>query len=315
MSSFTKQELLKYVQEFSVAEPPFRVWTLTFGEHKSKQTGEGIEFKEYRPYSPGEDVQNLDMDETLRAGEPMVRDNLTEEKVRYVILLDDSLSLKSYGMRETALLSLGCYLASAVKERDPAQAIVIRGNVKPYVSPKIYGMDDVVSVLLELWDMPCAIGHQPSTLKECSSVSSQTISLANTRLLFVSDFLFRDAKAVYDRKSKTMVFEGRDILRSAVGSTFAGGVVSTEITFLGVSPDWKNFQKQRGFFRYQDQEDSSLGLVFFPWKKSAQKFVRLQYERERVWQNAARLSGIPMAWVHATSPQSIIKELERQLSG
>src|SRR3990172_1962747 len=266
MVRLTPEELLKFVRVFSVSDPAFRVWTLTFGENKSKQVGEGIEFKEFRPYEPGEDIVNLDIDASLQEGEPTVRENLSEEKVRYAVILDDSCSLRSYGMRDAALLSLGCFLASAVKGKDSAQAIFIRGESYFFVSPKLYSVDDVMALLLELHRLPVVRDRTPSTLHTCSSISSRTISLANTRVLFMSDFFFEDVRAVYDRRIRAMILEGRDVLWRAVGSTYAGGVASTELRFLGISPDWGMFENLRSHIHYQDSEDSSVGVTHFTRK-------------------------------------------------
>ncbi|MBI2637958.1 MAG: hypothetical protein HYW88_03585, partial [Candidatus Sungbacteria bacterium] len=139
---------------------------------------------------------------------------------------------------------------------------------------------------------------------------SRLLKLSNTRLLFVSDFQFRDVRAVYDRKKAKFEIAGREILRQSVGGTHAGGGQSVELAFLGVAPVWEDFLRLRGFVRFEDSEDGSRGYKRFT-KRKARQFVSEQFEREKAWQEATRSFGTPMAWIHAGEPDSIVRELEQ----
>ncbi|OGZ95604.1 MAG: hypothetical protein A3I44_03835 [Candidatus Sungbacteria bacterium RIFCSPLOWO2_02_FULL_51_17] len=310
----TKKELARFLQKFALPEPEFHVWTLTFGEHRSRLIGEGIEFKEFTEYEPGEDVTDIDPEVTLREGKPMVRKNLTEEKMRHAILFDDSPSLRYYGMRETAIVALGCYLLSSTALKDPVRVVALNGGASPFVSPLVYGADDVAAVLYEVWDMPQRTPVAPTTLEACSNDAAHVLSLDNTRLLFISDFLFADTKPVYDHATQTVVLDGRDILRRAVGGTYAGGTSSMELAFLGVSPQWETFRDQVGFYYVVDAENGSTSLEHFT-KRSARKFIERQLAGERAWVDAARSLGAPMGWVRTGDPAQIVQQLERSFGG
>src|SRR3989338_9342353 len=197
----SRDDFIRALQAFSIAEPSFKVWTLTFGDHKSRRTGEGMEFKEYRQYEPGEDIANLDVEASLRTGEKLVRLNLTEEKVKCAVILDDSPSLGYYGMRGTALLAAGCYLMSAIKKKDPASMIIYSNDGKiPFISPNIFSAEDAIGLLLDLFDRSVSRINQQrkNTFAELASKISRCADLSNSLAVMVSDFSFSDVFVYHD---------------------------------------------------------------------------------------------------------------------
>lgn len=299
---------LKKLREFSLSEPGFRVWTLTFGEHLSRRKGEGIEFNNYRPYEPGEDIAMLDIEATLRTGEKLIRENLTEEKVRYVLILDDSASLRFYKMREAAFIALGCYLLSAVKERDPARIITVGRNSIAEISEPVYSAEEALTLLLNLWKQEPAKHAVKSELLNFMTNASRPVSLLSTRIVFISDLAFTDVGPGKVNKKK-IVFRGRDVFKQALGGLLREGGFC-ELTVLGIAPEWKSFLALRGFFRIRDAESGSTGLVRFT-QKSAAEFVRNQQERESLWKETARSLNIPLSWLHAGD--NVLSELESSL--
>ncbi|QQG44977.1 MAG: DUF58 domain-containing protein [Candidatus Sungiibacteriota bacterium] len=308
MNGFCREMFLRSLQEFELSEPAFRVWTLTFGEHRSKQIGEGIEFKEYRPYEPGHDVRAIDIAATLRTGKTLMRINLTEEKVRYVIVFDDSPSLNYYGMREAALLALGCYALSAVKERDPLRLAVVNGDKQKIFSEPLYTAEEVIPFLLRLWDEPGRISGQATSLTRFSGEVMRLPQLVNTRVLFVSDFLFSDAGVKFTRRGEAHL-EGYGALKQFTASVISSGE-STDLAFLGVAPCWKEFLDLRGFVPFTDSEDQSRGLVRFT-RKNTKKFTDRGRKLEELWKRTALALNIPMVWIHAGGPDVILNELAR----
>lgn len=296
---------LKKLYRFFLAEPNFRVWTLTFGEHLSRRRGEGIEFSNFRPYEPGEDISMLDIEATLRTGEKLIRENLTEEKVRYVLILDDSASLRFYGMREAAFIALGCYLFSAVKERDPVKVIMVGRNYLPEVSEPVYSPEEVFALLLNLWKRKPSKHAVKSELLDFALGASRLVSLLSTRVVFISDLAFDDV-GPFKKDKKKIDFRGRDIFKQAVDSLLGEGRFC-EVAILGIAAEWKKFLTLRGFFPIKDAEGSFVGLVRFT-KKSAEEFIRRQYERELLWKETARSLNVPLSWLHVGD--NIFSELE-----
>lgn len=302
-----RAEFLKTLQSFSMTEPSFPVWTLTFGGHKSRRAGEGMEFKEFRQYELGEDIANLDVEATLRTGERLVRDNLTEEKLRHVIVLDDSPSLRFYGMRETALVAAGCYLISAVKTRDPARIISVGRSDSPSASPGVFSTEEAVAALLDLWDTSASMGNGYSEFARFASDVLRITNLSSSFAVFISDFAFSDVTVRYDNSARKMVFCGRDRLKYGLDALVLARE-SRDLAFLGVAPDWREFSQCSGFIPSLDAEDGTKTLIRFT-ETSARIFVERQLEREKMWQATALSMGVPMAWIH--SGDNIILEIEK----
>ena len=298
-------DFIKSLYGLSLSEPSFRGWTFTFGEHKSRRTGEGIEFDEYKPYEPGEDISKLDVEATLRTGEKLIRQDLTEEKVRYVVVIDDSSSLGYYGMREVVFTALGCYLLSAVKDRDLVRTVVVGRKAFPEVSSPIYSSDDVLTLVLELWRQSDTKSRVGSKLISFSQEVSRALSLLNTRIVFISDFAFIDVGPVYGPGEGRIEFRGHGVLKQAVDN-FIGDGQFCELAFVGVGANWKNFLPLRGFFPVRDAENRSSFLLHLN-KRSARNFVDSQYQRERIWSEVARSLNVPMIWLHAGN--NIVEEL------
>ncbi len=64
------------------------------GLHQSKRSGAGLEFSEYRPYQPGDDVRQIDWKLMARSDKFFVRNSEVETSVAVRILLDASASMQ-----------------------------------------------------------------------------------------------------------------------------------------------------------------------------------------------------------------------------
>lgn len=304
--AITKSEVLKKLRDFALEAPTFDIWGLTFGEYKSRRSGEGIEFKEFTRYEDGEDIAKIDPRASARLGYPVIRQNFTEEKILRVLALDDSLSLDHYDMRGAALLGLGCYLISAAQFRDPAQVIAARSGDDVWISGEIYTHDDAVATIEELWDK---IRNQKRngafTLKKFTETIAKNASLQNSSLLLASDFAWSDAAMKLNKREGKLIFQNYENVKNAL-SALSGEV--TDVAALGISPDWKVFSDLRGFFRASDSESGGTVLKFFS-KRKARKLIELSIERERLWQETLRTHGLPLSWIHARSADNIIEEM------
>jgi len=304
----SRDDFIRALQAFSVAEPSFKVWTLTFGDHKSRRTGEGMEFKEYRQYEPGEDIANLDVEASLRTGEKLVRLNLTEEKVKCAVILDDSPSLGYYGMRETALLAAGCYLISAVKKKDPARMIVYSNNGMPFISPNIFSAEEAIGLLLEQFDGKSPkIELQENTFSLFASRISRCADLSNCLVLMISDFLFSDVFVWYDRDLKKEKLTGYNEFKRGL-DVLLGGREARDMALIGIAPRWNDFFQLSDFFTIRDSESGKQMLVRFT-NSSAKEFVERQYSREAIFKEHSRFLDVPMAWLH--SGDNVAFEIEK----
>lgn len=63
------------------------------GERPSRRAGAGVEFADYRPYQPGDDIRHLDRHVYVRLGRPYVKLFVREQELPVVIFLDTSGSM------------------------------------------------------------------------------------------------------------------------------------------------------------------------------------------------------------------------------
>lgn len=86
------------------------------GLHRSPQRGETVEFSEYKPYTPGVELRFLDWKLYARTDRLYVKSFCDERASRFLILLDDSPSMKwpTDRMEATTKLDMACDLAAAL---------------------------------------------------------------------------------------------------------------------------------------------------------------------------------------------------------
>lgn len=88
------------------------------GERRSKNKGEGIEFEDFRPYTPGDDMRRIDPHIYSRLGQLAIRQYNVSERITVTILVDLSASM-GFGAPDKSNVSLAlaaglalCALAS-----------------------------------------------------------------------------------------------------------------------------------------------------------------------------------------------------------
>jgi uncharacterized protein (DUF58 family) len=81
------------------------------GERRTKKTGSGVEFADYRNYTPGDDFRYIDWNIYARLSKVLLRLYEEEEDLFIYILLDSSASM---GMGEPSKLDYGIQIAAAL---------------------------------------------------------------------------------------------------------------------------------------------------------------------------------------------------------
>lgn len=86
------------------------------GLHKSPYRGFGVEFVEYRQYSPGDDIRHVDWKAVARSDRYYVKEYEDETNLQCVLLLDRSASMGYRGQKNSApdKLEYGSYLAASL---------------------------------------------------------------------------------------------------------------------------------------------------------------------------------------------------------
>jgi uncharacterized protein (DUF58 family) len=83
--------------------PRIAVPSLGTGERRSRDAGPGVEFKDYRPYAPGDDVRHLDPRLFARLGEYHLRQYEVQRQLPVLVLIDTSASMGAAGPGRPAL--------------------------------------------------------------------------------------------------------------------------------------------------------------------------------------------------------------------
>jgi uncharacterized protein (DUF58 family) len=69
---------------------PERFSRLLQGQARSRRGGEGIDFRDLREFTPGDDARRIDALSTARIGEPVIRTYNEDRRVEVIILVDDN---------------------------------------------------------------------------------------------------------------------------------------------------------------------------------------------------------------------------------
>lgn len=131
---------------------------LNTGVHRSPDKGASVEFKQHRPYVPGDDLRNLDWKVFAKSDRFYIREYEEETNLRATILLDHSGSMryesqspgpKSYTISKHnyAVRLAACLSYLIIKQGDAAGLMTFDTQVTGYIPPR--GRPGHVGVLLD----------------------------------------------------------------------------------------------------------------------------------------------------------------------
>jgi len=133
---------------------PGAATALQQGDRRSPFRGRGVEFADYRPYDPGDDVRLVDWNVYLRLGVSVVRQFNEERSLAMRICLDTS---ESMGFGEPRKADHGAQLAAALSmlslmHRDPVGLCPFGGDkiVPPTKGTNLDGLTEMLHVLERL---------------------------------------------------------------------------------------------------------------------------------------------------------------------
>lgn len=181
-------ELVKKIRRIQI-RTSHRVDDMLAGEYLSAFKGRGIEFKEVRPYQPGDDVRTIDWNVTARYDEPFVK-LFREERELTVMLLVDVSASQSLGThfqtKRELITELGSTLAfSAIKNNDKVGLMMFSEGIEKFVPPR-KGSRHVLRCIREL--LYCHPIGQGTSLTNALNQLNHTIKRRSVVFL-VSDFL------------------------------------------------------------------------------------------------------------------------------
>ena len=110
------------------------------GEYRSAFRGQGMEFEDVRPYSPGDDVRRIDWNVTARTQLPYVKEFREERELTLIIVADCSASMRfaEHGNSKLQTMArLGGGLAfAAIRSGDRVGLLRFSDAIECYVPPR-----------------------------------------------------------------------------------------------------------------------------------------------------------------------------------
>ena len=161
--------------------------SLQQGDRRSASRGRGVEFADYRPYDPGDDVRLLDWNVYLRHGVPLVRQFHEERSLAVKVCLDTSESMRFGRPRKAdhaAQLAASIALV-ALNNRDPLTLGVFGGDARARSrATNLDGLAEILHVLESL---------EPGGTQDPTAMLGALFDEGRAdRVMLVSDLLYED---------------------------------------------------------------------------------------------------------------------------
>ncbi len=158
------------------------------GQYARAVRGGGLDFHEFAPYQPGDDVRRMDWLVTARRGRPYVRRFRQEVLRRFIVCFDRSPSMSAPDPGGVPVRGLACSVAatlllSAARTGDRAGALLFGEDVE-HVAPRA-GEKHAVAVLRRMLEPPRPAGRTDLGALLCAALNLRGGSI----LVLVSDFL------------------------------------------------------------------------------------------------------------------------------
>ena len=120
------------------------------GDYHSTFKGQGVEFDEVRPYTPGDDVRTIDWNVTARTGMPFVK-RFSEERELTILFLVDVSGSQGYGSVARSKMELAAEVTAllamtAIRNQDKIGLVLFSDKIVKYIPPR-KGRDSVMRLV------------------------------------------------------------------------------------------------------------------------------------------------------------------------
>lgn len=136
------------------------------GTYKSSFKGQGLAFREVRPYQAGDDIRTIDWNVSARSNEPFIKVFVEEREMTVMLVVDLSASQR-FGTQRAPKVQVASEVAaliafSAIRNNDRVGLIVTTDQVERIVPPK-KGEKHVMRVVREIlgFEAPHASAQKP----------------------------------------------------------------------------------------------------------------------------------------------------------
>ena len=123
------------------------------GDYHSTFKGQGVEFDEVRPYTPGDDVRTIDWNVTAKTGLPYIK-RFSEERELTILFLVDVSGSQGYGSVRRSKMELAAEVTAllaltAIRNQDKIGLILFSDRIVKYIPPR-KGRDSVMRLVREV---------------------------------------------------------------------------------------------------------------------------------------------------------------------
>lgn len=129
------------------------------GAYHAVFKGRGITFDNVRPYTPGDNIRDIDWNVTARMGEPFVKQYVEERELTVILAIDTSASMH-FGTRSRTKHALAAELSAvlayaAIQNNDQVGLILFGEKIEKVIPPR-KGRNHILRIIRELLVMPSA---------------------------------------------------------------------------------------------------------------------------------------------------------------
>ena len=184
------QEIMKKVRRIEMQAR--HLATATFaGQYRSGFRGQGLDFDDFREYTPGDEPRFIDWKVTARTGTPYVRKFHEEREQALLLAVDASGSMRYAGARsaDTKLeyaAQIAAVLAYSAAQNGDKVGLLIFGCRPHFYLPPTKGMQQCLRIVREILSAPPGGQDEPVATVVDEVLRTQR---KRTMLFLLSDFL------------------------------------------------------------------------------------------------------------------------------
>ncbi len=184
------QQIMKRVRRISL-QARKRATAVFAGQYRASFRGQGLDFDDYREYTPGDEPRFIDWKVTARTGTPYVR-KFFEEREQHLLLAVDtsaSMSYASEGIEYTKLeyaALIAATLAYSAAQNGDKVGLLLYGRKPHFYLPPAQGVRQVLRIVREIITSP-ATGQDEST--EALTTEILRTQRKKAMIFLMSDFL------------------------------------------------------------------------------------------------------------------------------
>ena len=206
------KELLKALRQIEIHTSRLATDALA-GNYQSVFRGQGIAFREVRPYQPGDDVRLIDWNRTARMGEPFVKIFTEEREMTVMLVVDVSASMRFGTTR-------------ASKGRVAAEVARSWGKVEPETETYLHDLDALDFTAFRAGLVGGIAAHHAGMLPLFRTIVEELFSAGLIKVVFATETLalgiHMPARAVVLEKTTKFNGDTHAMLTSAEYSQITG---------------------------------------------------------------------------------------------